>query len=160
MQEAGPGGLGGEGTCGAATDGKRVYTNIVNSDEKHFTLKPSNKTTTAGGWVAMDAGKGRILCPTPDPSNATAFGLVSLVNGVLFAGSTFRKGPKYAINAKTGKILWSYQTGTTIYGGVSVSNGCVLLGNVYRLTSDLGIHYSLRGPHSLPSVCHDGPLLH
>ncbi|KAK0584416.1 hypothetical protein LWI29_012891 [Acer saccharum] len=52
--EAGPGSIGG-GTWGAATDEKRIYTNTVNSDGKNFTLKPSNKTSTSGGWVAMDA---------------------------------------------------------------------------------------------------------
>jgi hypothetical protein len=31
MQEAGPSGLGGGGTWGAATDEKNVYTNIVNT---------------------------------------------------------------------------------------------------------------------------------
>ncbi|GMN28415.1 hypothetical protein TIFTF001_047884 [Ficus carica] len=52
---------------------------------KNFTLKPSAKNTTAGGWVAMDARSGRILWSTADPSNATASGPVSVANGVLFA---------------------------------------------------------------------------
>ncbi|KAJ7974434.1 polyvinylalcohol dehydrogenase-like [Quillaja saponaria] len=56
---------------------------------------------------------------------------VSVANGVLFAGSTYREGPIYAMNAKNGKILWSYDTGATVYGGISVSNGCVYLGNGY-----------------------------
>ncbi|TXG59160.1 hypothetical protein EZV62_016989 [Acer yangbiense] len=36
--EAGPCSIGGGGTWGAATDEKRIYTNIVNSDGKNFTL--------------------------------------------------------------------------------------------------------------------------
>ncbi len=51
---------------------------------------------------------------------------------MLFAGSTHPKGPIYAMNAKTGEILWSYETGATVYGGMSVSDGCVYLGNGYR----------------------------
>ncbi|MBA0574759.1 hypothetical protein Golob_023915, partial [Gossypium lobatum] len=47
--EAGPGGLTGGGTWGAATDEKKVYTNIANSDGKNFTLKPSTRNTTGGG---------------------------------------------------------------------------------------------------------------
>ncbi|KAJ6739734.1 QUINOPROTEIN ALCOHOL DEHYDROGENASE (CYTOCHROME C) [Salix koriyanagi] len=47
---AGPGGLEGGGTWGAATDGRTVYTNIVNSNGERFTLAPSNQTTTAGAW--------------------------------------------------------------------------------------------------------------
>ncbi|KAK1563314.1 hypothetical protein Q3G72_025843 [Acer saccharum] len=46
----------------------------------------------------------------PNPSNATAPGPVTVANSVLFAGSTYRQGPVYALNAKTGKILWSYDT--------------------------------------------------
>jgi outer membrane protein assembly factor BamB len=69
-----------------------------------------------------------------DPSNATAPGPVSLANGVIFAGSTIRKGPIYAVEAKTGKVLWSYQTGATVYGGVSVGNGCIYLGNGYMVS--------------------------
>ncbi|KAK0584136.1 hypothetical protein LWI29_008173 [Acer saccharum] len=37
---------------GAATDERRIYTNIANSQHKNFTLKPSKTTTIAGGWVA------------------------------------------------------------------------------------------------------------
>ncbi|KAL9343558.1 hypothetical protein Peur_063989 [Populus x canadensis] len=73
-----------------------------------------------------------------DPSNATAPGPVSLANGVIFAGSTLRKGPIYAVEAKTGKVLWSYQTGATLYGGVSVGNGCIYLGNGYTMHAGSG----------------------
>ncbi|KAK8975493.1 hypothetical protein V6N11_069923 [Hibiscus sabdariffa] len=132
--EAGPGGLTGGGTWGAATDENRVYTNIVNSEHKNFTLKPSTKVTTSGGWVAMDSKNGNILWSTADPSNATANGPVTVANGVLFGGSTFRQGPIYALSAKTGEILWSYNTGATIYGGASVSNGCMFLGHGYNVS--------------------------
>lgn len=133
MQEAGPGGLTGGDTWGAATDNKRVYTNIANSDSKNFTLKPSEKNTTAGGWVARDASTGKILWSTADPSNATSNGPVTIANGVLFGGSTHPTGPIYAMDARSGKILWSHNTGATVYGGISVSNGCIYLGNGYKV---------------------------
>ncbi|KAA8548002.1 hypothetical protein F0562_004431 [Nyssa sinensis] len=132
--DAGPGGIGGGGTWGAATDERRVYTNIANSGHLPFTLKPSNKTTTGGGWVAMDARTGKILWSTANPINATASGPVTLANGVLFAGSTYQTGPIYAMNAKTGKILWSYETGATVFGGMSVSKGCIYVGSGYRVS--------------------------
>ncbi|XP_020211084.1 uncharacterized protein LOC109795926 [Cajanus cajan] len=135
--EAGPGGVAGGGTWGAASDKERVYSNIANSDGKNFTLKPSNKTTTSGGWVAMDASSGKILWSTANPSNATASGPVTVANGIVFAGSTNQKGPIYAINAKTGQILWSYETGSTVYGGMSVSDGCIYFGNGYKLAIGL-----------------------
>ena len=78
----------GGGTWGAATDGKRVYTNIVNNAGKNFTLLPSKHITTASGWVAMDADNGKILWSTANPSNATSSGPVTVAHGVLFAGST------------------------------------------------------------------------
>ncbi|XAR51758.1 Polyvinyl alcohol dehydrogenase (cytochrome) [Bertholletia excelsa] len=152
MQEAGPGGLGGGGSWGAATDGKRVYTNIVNSDNKNFTLKPSKKNTTAGGWVAMDAGTGEVLWSTANPSNSTCFGPVTVANGVLFAGSTHQKGPIYAMGVKTGKILWSYETGATVYGGASVSDGCVYVGQGYRASIGLAFP-SFTGGTSLFAFC-------
>lgn len=80
----------------------------------------------------MDASTGKILWATGDPKNATV-NPVSVANGVLFGGSTYATGPVYAINAKTGKILWSYETGATVYGGVSVSNGCIYVGHGYRV---------------------------
>ncbi|KAK1563208.1 hypothetical protein Q3G72_024064 [Acer saccharum] len=132
--EAGPGGLGGGAMWGAATDERRIYTNIANSQHKNFTLKPSKNTTIAGGWVAMDAKNGNLLWSTANPSNATAPGPVTVANGVLFAGSSYRQGPVYALNAKTGKIMWSYDTGATIYGGGSVSNGCIYMGTGYKVT--------------------------
>ncbi|KAK1418811.1 hypothetical protein QVD17_27958 [Tagetes erecta] len=135
--EAGPGGAGGGGTWGSATDGKVVYTNIANSLRSNFTLKPSNTTTTSGGWVAMDATSGNVLWSTGNPSNATASGPVSLANGVVFGGSTNGTGPIYAMGAATGEILWSYETGATVYGGMSISNGCVYVGNGYKV--NLGI---------------------
>ncbi|KAJ0665621.1 putative polyvinyl alcohol dehydrogenase (cytochrome) [Helianthus annuus] len=131
--EAGPGGAGGGGTWGSATDGKVVYTNIANSVRSNFTLKPSNITTTSGGWVSMDATTGNVLWSTGNPSSATASGPVSLANGVLFAGSTSRTGPIYAMSAATGEILWSYDTGATVYGGMSISDGCMYVGNGYKV---------------------------
>ena len=116
-----------------------VYTNIANSRGSNFTLKPSNITTTSGGWVSMNATNGNVLWSTGNPSNATATGPVSLANGVLFAGSTNGTGPIYAMSAATGEILWSYNTGATVYGGMSISNGCVYVGNGYKV--NLGIFF-------------------
>ncbi|KAL6139714.1 hypothetical protein ACLB2K_058016 [Fragaria x ananassa] len=121
--EVGPGGILGGGSWGAATDKKRVYTNIINNGGKNFTLKPSNNVTTSGGWAAMDPRSGEVLWSTANPSNAFSAGPVSVANGVLFGGSTDANGTVYAMNTRTGDILWSYETGATVYGGMSISNG-------------------------------------
>ncbi|KAL1804362.1 hypothetical protein ACET3Z_033009 [Daucus carota] len=133
FRKAGPGGNEGGGIWGAATNGKMVFTNIANNDRIRFRLAPSNMTTTAGAWVALDANTGEILWTTANPGNDTCQGPVSLANGVLFAGSVAANGPLYAMDADTGTILWSYNTGATIYGGVSASYGCIYLGHGYTV---------------------------
>lgn len=107
-----------------------MYTNIGNANNLNFTLLPSNNITTGGGWVAMDAPSGRILWSTAVPNEAIS-NPVTVANGVVFAGSTYRTGPVYAIDAENGEILWSYETGATVYGGLSVSKGCVYVGSGY-----------------------------
>ncbi|KAK9741160.1 hypothetical protein RND81_03G086000 [Saponaria officinalis] len=132
--EAGPGGLSGGGTWGSATDEQRIYTNIANSDQKTFILKPSNHTSKAGGWVAMDSKTGKVIWSTSNPSNASSNGPVTVANGIVFAGSTDGKtGPIYAMDAKMGNILWSFQTNATIFGGVLVSHGCIYFGHGYKV---------------------------
>ncbi|BFG16635.1 hypothetical protein CerSpe_029090 [Prunus speciosa] len=130
---AGPGASEGGGIWGAATDGRRVYTNIANGDRQNFTLAPSSQTTTAGAWVALDADSGEILWTTANPSNDTAQAPVTVANGVVFAGSVASNGPIYAMNANTGRILWSYNTGATVYGGISASYGCIYVGSGYSV---------------------------
>ncbi|KAJ8774972.1 hypothetical protein K2173_019976 [Erythroxylum novogranatense] len=128
----GPGEVGGGGYWGAATDNKVVYTNIANSGFKNFTLRHSTRNTSAGGWVDMDAQTGDIQWSTANPINATASGPVTLANGVLFGGSTYKTGPIYALDAEIGAILWSHDTGATIFGGASVSDGCTFIGSGYK----------------------------
>ena len=133
MQQAGPGGILGGGVWGSATDGATIYTNIVNSEGKNFSLIPSNKTTTGGGWTAMDASSGKILWSVANPRNNYTNGPVSVANGVVFGGSSTPDGPVFAMDAKTGDILWSFQTNATVYGGVSIGDGCVYVGHGYIL---------------------------
>ncbi|KAJ0039097.1 hypothetical protein Pint_22684 [Pistacia integerrima] len=128
---AGPGGKEGGGLWGAATDGKRVYTNIANSDRVSFPLAPSTQRTTAGAWVALHVSTREIVWSTANPSNDTAQAPVTLVNNLLFAGSVSPNGPLYTMDANTGKIIWSYDTNATIYGGASAGYGCIYLGNGY-----------------------------
>ncbi|KAL5722667.1 hypothetical protein ACHQM5_006158 [Ranunculus cassubicifolius] len=135
---AGPGGLGGGGIWGAATDEKRVYTNIANSLQINTTLVPSNRTTTAGQWVAMDANNGTVLWSIANPRNTTASGPVTVANGVVFVGSDDPEGAIYAIDARNGEILWSYDTGATVHGGAAVSNGCIFIGHGYSV--NLGVY--------------------
>lgn len=140
LQLAGPGGLEGGGYWGAANDHRTVYTNIANSNRTRFRLAPSSQTTTAGAWVALDANSGKILWSTANPSNDTSNAPVSVVNGVVFAGSVAPNGPIYAMDAANGNILWSHNTGATVYGGISASYGCIYLGNGYTVSTAAVFH--------------------
>jgi outer membrane protein assembly factor BamB len=79
--------------------------------------------------VALDARGGKIKWSISNPSNTTIIsGPVSVANGVLFVASPTKDGTIYAINAENGKIIWSYEIGIGVYGGVSISDGCIYVG--------------------------------
>ncbi|KAK3026618.1 hypothetical protein RJ639_040645 [Escallonia herrerae] len=127
------------GHMGAASEGERGYTNIVTpieyASDLHHPIKQYTyiNTTIYGAWVALEANTGQILWFTVKPSNESAQGPVTLVNGVLFAGSVAPNGPIYAMDANTGTILWSYNTGVIVYGGASASYGCIYIGNGFKV---------------------------
>ncbi|XP_050225799.1 uncharacterized protein LOC126675234 [Mercurialis annua] len=150
---AGPGSLEGGGLWGAATDSRTVYTNIVNGFRETFILAPSNQTTTAGAWVALEANSGQILWSTENPSNETAHGPVTVVNDLLFAGSVAPNGPLYAMETRTGKIIWSYNSGATIYGGVSAAYGCIYFGNGFTVGLAKRFHPTWTAGTSLYALC-------
>ncbi|MCO5611553.1 hypothetical protein L7F22_065806 [Adiantum nelumboides] len=135
---AGPGGNLGGASWGSSTDGERVYTNIINSDSKNFTLYPTSGVTTGGGWVAMEARTGKVVWTRAAPEGAKAFGPVSTAPGVIFAGSAANSGVLYALDASSGSILWQHPTGSTIYGGFSISSNCVFGGNGYATNIPIG----------------------
>ncbi|KAK9121850.1 hypothetical protein Syun_019467 [Stephania yunnanensis] len=124
---------------GTATDGKRVYTNIANSNGISFKFTHSNINTTAGAWVAMDAVTRKILWSIANPLDFPSNAPVKVANGVLFSGSPDPQGAVFAMDASSGRILWSYNTNATIYGGASISHGCVYLGNGYKVNMGPGI---------------------
>ncbi len=131
LQVAGPGGDIGGVSYGSATDSHRVYISIINNLVENFTLVPSKHVTQMGGWVGIDASNGTTLWTTATPGTISNFptGPVSIANGVLFTTSVGPlNGTLYALDAKTGGVLWEYNFNTAIYGGVSVDGDCVFLG--------------------------------
>ncbi|KAF5188933.1 hypothetical protein FRX31_021479 [Thalictrum thalictroides] len=71
--------------------------------------------------------------------NLHASGPVTVANNVLFGGCSDLEGALFAMDVDTRKILWTYNTGATIYGGVSMSDGCVYVGNGYKVCLGVGI---------------------
>ncbi|KAL3731711.1 hypothetical protein ACJRO7_028572 [Eucalyptus globulus] len=114
--------------------GDIVYTNIANGNRENFTLAPSTRMTTAGAWVALDVRSREILWSTANPSNETAPTLVSVASGVV-------------------RAMWSYNSGATVYGGISISYGCIYHGNGYKLGAVAQLHPTWIGGTDLYALC-------
>ncbi|PQQ06349.1 uncharacterized protein Pyn_37085 [Prunus yedoensis var. nudiflora] len=138
--------------------GEECIQTLPMATRQNFTLAPSSQTTTAGAWVALDADSGEILWTTANPSNDTAQAPVTVANGVVFAGSVASNGPIYAMNASTGRILWSYNTGATVYGGISASYGCIYVGSGYSVGLAKFHLLGQLGLHSMLSALYEGNL--
>ncbi|KAK3421932.1 hypothetical protein EUGRSUZ_G02524 [Eucalyptus grandis] len=142
---AGPGSIEGGGTWGTTTDGKR------STLKENFTLAPSTRMTTAGAWVALDVRSREILWSTANPSNETAPTLVSVASGVVFAGSVALEGPCMQWTPR--RAMWSYNSGATVYGGISISYGCIYHGNGYKLGAVAQLHPTWIGGTDLYALC-------
>jgi polyvinyl alcohol dehydrogenase (cytochrome) len=110
--QVGAGGLHGGIEWGSATDGQRLYAAITDSESQNYTL-PDGQTINYGSFAALDPQTGKIIWQIPDPTGAQDQGALTVANGVLYGGSI--DGHMYAIDAATGKVLWSYQ-------GIGASN--------------------------------------
>jgi len=128
--QVGPGGGTGGIQWGTATDGRRVYAAISNNNSMPYTLVPSGQTITWGAWSGLDVFTGRPIWQTADPTvGAIDMGSVSVANGVLYAGS--QSGFMYALNAATGKVLWSFDSGGSVVAGPAIVDGVVYWGSGY-----------------------------
>lgn len=124
----GPGGGGGQ-IWGTATDGNTIFANVPNSRHKNWTLVPGSTNITTGGWAAVKASTGAVLWSVPNPTGFPAIGPVSLANsGVVFGTSMDNNGSVFALDAGTGAVLWSATTNASVYGGCSISGGCIYVG--------------------------------
>ena len=96
-----------------------------------YTLVPSGQTITWGAWSALDVATGKILWQTADPTPGTVdIGAVSVANGVVYAGSL--AGQMYALDARTGDIVWGFASGGSVIDGPSIVEGMVYWGSGYR----------------------------
>ena len=69
---------------------------------------------------------------TPDPQGAFDISFVSAANGVVYGGSRAATGTNmYALDAATGKILWSFASGGSVTGGAAIVDGSVYWGSGY-----------------------------
>ena len=138
-QIVGPGGTAGGIQWGSATDGRQIYVAISNSGFQEYKLEPSGETTSGGSWSALDPATGKIIWQTADPAGASDMAPLTVANGVVYAGSMASGSDKnnmYALSAKTGKILWRFNSGGSVLAGPAVVDGTVYWGSGYS-------HYNL-----------------
>src|SRR5712675_530243 len=115
---------------GTATDGERIYVAIADSNHVPYTLT-SGQQITWGSWSALDVNTGNILWQTADPTAGTIdTGSVSVANGVMYAGSY--SGQMYALDTRTGKVLWNFASGGSVIDGPSIVDGTLYWGSGYR----------------------------
>jgi polyvinyl alcohol dehydrogenase (cytochrome) len=142
--QTGPGGVFGGIHFGTATDGNRVYVATNDSQANPWTIGGSGSqagtSSTSGFWAALDAADGHIVWQIANPAlsrpatgGGSTDGPVVVVNGVLFGGSMDPSGTMFAMNAATGEVLWSYQSGGSVSGGPAVANGVVYWGCGYSM---------------------------
>lgn len=145
-RQVAPPGLTGGLQWGSATDGQSLFVAVANSGLTGSGTTPGvwtladGSTTTAGGWAALDAKSGAVRWTTKDPLGSRAEAAVSGANGVVFGCNLDQvNGTMYALDAKTGKVLWSYNSGSGtspfvsgVYGacmaGPSIADGMVYWG--------------------------------
>jgi len=65
-------------------------------------------------------------------------GSVSVANGVMYAGSN--SGKMYALDAKTGRILWGFASGGTVLDAPSIDQNALYWGSGYRILDGTGIN--------------------
>lgn len=130
----GPGGPVGGIMWGSATDGQQIYVAISNYGFEKYTLDPSGETINGGSWSALDAATGKIIWQTADPAGERDMAPMTVANGVVYAGSMASGADNnnmYALDAKSGKILWNFNSGGSVVAGAAVVDGTVYWGSGY-----------------------------
>jgi polyvinyl alcohol dehydrogenase (cytochrome) len=126
----GPGSTLGGIEWGTASDGERIYAAITNNLHGAYKLARGGATITWGSWSAINAQTGKMIWQTADPTKGSIdMGAMSVANGVVYAGSY--SGFMYAMDAKKGDILWSFDSGGSVIDGPAIADGVVYWGSGY-----------------------------
>jgi polyvinyl alcohol dehydrogenase (cytochrome) len=126
--QVGPGSALGGMEWGSATDGSRIYVAVAN-----FYGIPWGGGS-AGFFAALDPSTGSVLWKAADPNGSIDLGPLAVSNGVVYApsmGGTATAPNMLALDAATGKTLWTFPAGASVIAGATVSNGSVYWGSGY-----------------------------
>jgi polyvinyl alcohol dehydrogenase (cytochrome) len=135
----GPGGHLGGIHWGTAVDAQRIYVGVNDQAGSPYALggtgAQAGQLVTTGSWAALDPATGTIEWQVADPAltapvNGTSVnGPVSAANGILFGGSMDNSGTMFAFDGATGAVLWSFQSGGSVYSGPAIADGIVYWGS-------------------------------
>jgi polyvinyl alcohol dehydrogenase (cytochrome) len=126
--QVGPGSSLGGIEWGSASDGTRIYVAIANFYGIPYAYG------NAGSFAALDPDTGTILWQKADPNSAVDIGPMAVANGVVYAPSMAgapTAPTMFALDAATGKTLWSFASGASVNAGAAIVNGVVYWGSGY-----------------------------
>jgi polyvinyl alcohol dehydrogenase (cytochrome) len=155
-----PGGVRGSHKWGVSVDDTRVYVGVVNGNFRNWSLT-NGSFSTGGGWMALDKVTGAIQWTTANPaaydpsggpedplangrsSLAWGMGPPAVVGDIVLVGSTDvvtkdgdgvygSGGYVYALRKTDGRILSSFETRGTVYGGFAADSRCAFVGSGYK----------------------------
>ncbi len=140
-QQVGPGGHYGGLHWGPAVDGSHIFVGVNDEKGGSYTLGGTGpqhgQQTSVGSWGALDPTTGSLVWQIANPTmtaplkGGSVNGPLATVNGVVFGGSMDAEGTMFAFDGASGAVLWSFQSGGTVYGGAAVAAGVVYWGNGY-----------------------------
>lgn len=135
VTQVAPGGVTGGLQWGSSTDGKSIFVAAANSGtttvpgSQPWTLK-NGTSVNSGGWAALKVANGAVLWTTPDPLGSRSEAPVAAANDVVFGCNVdFTHGRMVAMDAGSGAIKWSYDSGGPCNAGASISEGMVFWGS-------------------------------
>ena len=126
--QVGPGSSLGGIEWGSASDGNSIYVAIGNLYGIPYA------GGSAGSFAALDPATGKILWQVADPNGAVDLGPVSVAKGVVYGASMAGSATAptmLALDASSGKTLWSYAAGSSVNAGAVISGDSVYWGSGY-----------------------------
>jgi outer membrane protein assembly factor BamB len=121
--------------------GEAAYTSAVVADGIAYVSLTQCCHYVGRSVIALNASTGEGIWGYGDENESLGFSSPVVANGIVYFGSL--DGNLYALNARTGTLLWTYPTGGTSLAPIpTVANGLVYFGsqdnNVYALNATTG----------------------